>query len=186
MDDKPITPATPAEVPASPAPETPQEDKPIEPVTRVPVEPATPESKEEEEGAEGEGMTPSDKKVVSTIITKQLDPVQKRLEEQSNLIETTNFIAANPDYSKYRESIIKHMNHPAYRNIPVDRIAKMVAGDDLIKIGAQREREAAQKAASTKAGGSSARIQPSGKDWLTASKDDFEAQKAAVLGRQGQ
>ena len=158
-------------------------EKEIEPETRIKEEKIETKKEEKEEDEE---VAPEDEAAITKVVQKQLNPVQKRMEEQANIIETTNFIAAKPEFSKYRDTIIKHMNHPAYKNIPVDRIAKMVAGDDLIKIGAQKEREAQTKAAATKAGGSSVRTTPTGKDWHTATKEEFEAQKASVLGRQGQ
>jgi len=177
---------TPEETPKTeekPVEEKPSEEKPIEPETRIPEE--SPKSDEPKDKSEPE-VDPDDEKTIAKLVTKQLDPVQKRLEQQSNLIEATDFIASNPDFSKYKDAIIKHMNHPAYKNIPVDRIAKMIAGDDLIKIGAAREREAVAKVALTKGGGSSSRMAPGGKNWSTATKEEFEAQRASVLGRQGQ
>jgi len=170
-DDPPATPA---------ASDAPPEDKPIEPAVRMVTEEVTVDPPKDESEPE---VDPTDEKTINKLVSKQLDPVTKRIEQQSNLIEATNFIAANPDYSKYRDSIIKHMNHPAYKNIPVDRIAKMVAGDDLIKIGAAREREAQAKAAATRTGGSTPRLTPTGKDWHTATKEDYNAQRAAVLGQ---
>jgi len=168
------TPATPA------ASDAPPEDKPIEPVVRMVTEEVTEDTPKDESDAE---VDPEDDKVINRLVDKRLNPVTKRIEEQSNMIEVTGFITINPDYAKYKESIIKHMNHPAYKNIPVDRIAKMVAGDDLIKIGAAREREAQAKAAATRTGGTAPRITPTGKDWHTATKEDYNAQRAAVLGQ---
>jgi hypothetical protein len=166
-----------------PVEEKPVEEKPIEPETRVPEEKPTPESKPE---SEEEEIVPEDEATITKVVQKQLTPFQKKVEEQTNIIEANNFIAVKPEFSKYRETIIKHMNHPAYKNIPVDRIAKMVAGDDLMKIGAEREREAQKKVLETKAGGNTTRLTPTGKDWHTATKEEFEAQKASVLGRSGQ
>ena len=177
----------PAETPETPVVEEkevkPVEEKPLEPETRTP-EPTpepTPESKEEPEE-----VAPEDEKAIGRVVAKQLDPVTKRITEQANQIEATNYTTEHPEFSKYREVIIKHMNHSAYKNIPVDRIAKMVAGDDLMKIGAQKERDAQKKALETKAGGNTVRTTPVGKDWHSATKEEFEAQKAAVLGRSGQ
>jgi hypothetical protein len=175
---------TPVEPPVEEKPEVkPEEEKPLEPETRTP-EP-TPEPKPESK-EEPDEVAPEDEAAISKVVARQLNPVQKRMEEQANIIETTNFLAAKPEFAKYRDTIIKHMNHSAYKNIPVDRIAKMVAGDDLMKIGAEKEREAQKKVAETKAGGNTVRTTPTGKDWHTATKEEFEAQKASVLGRQGQ
>ena len=174
----PVTPDPPSTPPSSP-PAVPEVEPVIEPTVRMVTE-EVPEKETKE--TDPEEVDPDDEKTISKLVSKQLDPVTRRIEQQSNLIETSNFISANPEYAKYRETIVKHMNHPAYKNIPVDRIAKMVAGDDLIKIGAAKEREAAAKAAATRTPGSAPRFTPTGKDWHTASKDDYKAQRAAIFG----
>jgi len=182
-------PSKPVEEKSTETPETPsvevkeeKEEKPLEPETRTP-EPSTepkPESKEEPEE-----VVPEDEETITKVVQKQLSPFQKKIEEQTNIIEATNFIASKPEFAKYKDVIIKHMNHSAYKNIPVDRIAKMVAGDDLMKIGAEKEREAQKKVAETKGGGNTARQTQTGKDWHSASKEEYQAQREAVLGHQG-
>lgn len=138
------------------------------------------EKKEEEDEDE---IDPEDNKRISKIVDKQ---VGSKMVEIENKMEVQAFVAAKPEFAKYQGVILKYMNHPDYANIPVHNIAAIVASRDLIKIGAAKEREAQKKVNETKSPGQTVR-KPTGtqKDWHTASKEDFEAQKAKVLGRQG-
>ena len=165
---------------------TEEEEKPevIEPETRGKKEDEEPEGDEEPE----EGV-PDDEKVISKIVDKKLKGVSsitKELQEIKDRQEVDSFINAKPEFGKYRDTILKHVAHPAYKNIPVHFIAAAIASKDMQKLGAQKEREAAKKAKETQGNGGSYR-KPGGVkvDWLTATKEDFEAQREKVLGRAG-
>ncbi len=144
------------------------------------------EEKKEPKSDDDEDIDPEDEKTISKVVSKELedfrgaiDDVQKIRDEQ----EVGVFINNNPDFKPYRAVILKHLAHPAYKNIPVNRIAIMVAGDDLQKIGARKEREAAARANATKDTGATARTSE-GKDtdWAAASKEAFEKKKNEVMG----
>jgi hypothetical protein len=136
-------------------------------------------------GAEGgEGTDPEDNKKIRGVVEGYMSPILKQQQEQQDRIEINAFIGANPDYAKYKGAIESHVKDPAYARIPIDRIAKMVASDDLMKIGARREREAQRKAKETGGNGNSSRNNnPNRKDWSSESKEAFEAKKNEVLGR---
>jgi hypothetical protein len=148
------------------------------------------EVKKKEEGKgdeEEEEILPEDKKVITKVVSEQLSPVQEQLRESQNIIEVDTFIRENadkiPNVGKYRSAMLTYMNHPAYAKIPAKNVFRVVAGDDLIKLGAQREREAAAKASGTQVQSSTARPTNSGeKNWATATKEEFLAKKAEVLG----
>jgi len=165
--------------------EEPPED--VEPETRTPAEKAKAKTKEDEaEGDEDEEINPDDEKTITKVVDKRVDSLARELAATKDQVEVDSFIRANPEYEKYRGSMLKFIGHPAYRNIPVNNIAAIVASKDQQKIGAAKEREADKKAKDTQAGGSNARKQEGGKvDWSTASKEDLEAQKAKVFGREG-
>lgn len=163
-------------------------DPNIEPEKEEVIEDVEPEvrRKAEEKSTpvdEDEEIDPEDQKRISKIVEKQ---VGSKLQEVENKMEVNAFVTSKPEFAKYQSQILKYMTHPAYANIPVHNIAAIVASKDLVKIGAAKEREAQAKVASTKNPGTTIR-KPSGGsvDWKTASKEDFEAQKARVLGRQG-
>lgn len=157
------------------------EVKPVEPTSRQTPEPPKPNTPEKGDTGAAPG---ADDDKVRGVINEYMTPYLKQQQEQQNRIEIDSFLAANPDYSKYKSSIEKHVADPAYARIPVDRIAKMVAADDLMKIGARRERETQRRADSTRNNMNGARnTNANQKDWGSASKEDFEAKRAEVLGR---
>jgi hypothetical protein len=105
------------------------------------------------------------------------------LQEQRDRAEVDEFLSSNKDFTPYRESILKHLKHPAYSNIPVERVAYMIAGKSLIKLGAKSEREAREKAESSHTPGSNNRpSEPSKTDWSKAPKETFEQKRREVLG----
>jgi hypothetical protein len=97
-----------------------------------------------------------------------------------------SYLAANPEFAKYKPAIEKYWNHPTYRGLPIHNVAAIVAGKDMMKIGAAKEREAQKQADSTINPGTSTRPAVGGTvNWQEAPKEEFEAQLAKVLGRQG-
>jgi len=159
--------------------------------TRVPIKKKS--KKKDDEPEDDEETDPEDERTIGKVVKKEVQPIldsqkeqqqhQQRLTDQA---EVDGYLREKPEFSKYRGVLLKYMANPAYSNIPVSRLINIVAGEDLQKIGAKKEREAAKKAAETKSPGSSAR-KPSGKgkNWHTAPKDDFQAKRAEVMQRQG-
>jgi hypothetical protein len=95
-------------------------------------------------------------------------------------------MATIPEVGKYRNAMLTYMKDPAYAKIPAKNIFNIVAGNDLIKLGAQKEREAAAKANGTRIESNSGRPGDNGgakKDWGNASKEEMAAKRAEVFGR---
>lgn len=145
----------------------------IEPETRYKQEEKSKEKEEEE-------FDPEDKDKIEKIVDRK---VGSKLFEMENKMEVSSFVASKPEYGKYKDVILKYMVHPDYKNIPVYNIAAIVASKDLMKLGAQKEREAMQKAKDTQGGGSTVRKEGTVTDWHNATKEDFENQKSKVLGQ---
>ena len=79
--------------------------------------------------------------------------------------------------------MLKYMQNDAYKNIPVKNIAAMVSSGDQQKLGAQKERLAADRAGKTRDPSGSARKPGAGKvDWGTAPKAAFDKKMAEVKG----
>lgn len=158
-------------------------EKKIEPEVRPGEEPVVAPKKDEEE------IDPDDEVKISRLVDKKVAPLQAQLIQRTNEAEADSFLRnpetlkRYPGADKYREAMLKYMNHPAYSRIPANNVFRIVAGDDLIRLGAEREREATVKAKGTQVNSSSARVPSGQKDWGSASKDEFEAKKAEVLGR---
>lgn len=127
---------------------------------------------------------PEDKKRIAKEVSKLVDPVLKETREIKQNAAIATFVQANPDYAPYQNAIKGVMNqHPT---LTAAQAASIAAGSDMMKIGARKERAAAAKARSTQGGGSSSRNNnQGGKDWGSATKEEFEAQRAKVLGRVG-
>lgn len=135
----------------------------------------------------GDEIDPEDEKNIGKIVDKRvgdkLSQVVASNQQIADELEVNRLIVERPEYTKFKAVILKYAAHEAYKNVPIKNIAAMVAADDLIKIGAQREREAQKKAADTRGGGSTTRKVATGIDWSKATPEQVAAQKAQVLGR---
>lgn len=140
---------------------------------------------------EGDDDTPPEDKVrINKMVSAQVDPIRQQLQTQNDTIEVDGFLRSNAEkfpvrggiYS-YRDAMLKYMK--VYTNVPAAGVFAIVAQDELMRMGAVKEREAAAKAGGTRVDASSAR--PAGdkgkKDWGAVSQEDFKAEKARVLGR---
>lgn len=146
-----------------------------------------------EEDEDEDDIDPEDQKRISKLVNRELakhkiPQVTQQVQEAQLITEVDEFIRVQadkiPNIGNYRQAILTYAKHPSYSQVPVSAIFNIVAGKDLMKIGAQRERQAAAKAKETRTDSSSSgRADGNKKDWSTASKEDFAAQKASVLGR---
>ena len=167
---------------------------------KIPPPPAEPEvrrkppaKKDEEPPAPPDVVVdPEDEATIGNVVDRRIQPLKEQLErqtnatqEQVNATEVDDLIREKPEYAPYRSKILTYMRHPDYSNIPAENIVMMpnVAGDDLMKIGAKKEREAAEEARRSKEPGSGGRPLPEGsKDWLKASDEEFQSKLAEVRG----
>jgi hypothetical protein len=165
--------------------EEPVKPEVIEPETRTTAQ--IKEDKKVKTEEDEEEIDPDDEKTIGKVVERRMKPVTEALEQLQKVKdeqEVDSFIRSKPEYGKYRDVMIKYVQHPAYANIPVHNIAAIVAARDLQKLGAEKEREASKKAQDTKGNAQPIHKVPGGKpDWSKASKEDFEAQRARVLGQ---
>lgn len=137
---------------------------------------------EEIKGEEDE-IDPEDEAKINKILEKRYGSDINNLKKQ---VAIDSYFNAHPEYSKYRGAAEKYVNHPTYSKIPIHNIVAIVSSKDQQKIGAAKERAAAKEVSTTKVPGASVRKTTTGStDWKKVSKDEFEAQKAKVLGRMG-
>lgn len=131
----------------------------------------------------GEDIDPEDAKTIGAVVEKQTAAVKQQLQDTQDRLEVDAYIKDNPQFDKYRPVILKHMKHPAYKQIPVKNIAAMVASNDLMKLGAKAEREAQAKADSSKTKGTTVRKPAGGQmDWDKAPAEAVEDQIRKVKG----
>lgn len=141
--------------------------------------------KKEEKIEYGDEVDPEEAKTIGSIVEKQTASVKKALQEAQDRIEVDTFIQDKPEFAKYKGAILKYLQHPVYSQIPVKNIATMVAANDLIKLGAEMERQAQTKAATTQTTGTQVRTaQAIGSNWTKMNKNDFEAHKRKIMGHQ--
>ena len=146
----------------------------------------------DDEDDEDDGTDPEDKKVISRMVEKGLKPFKDQLQEQNQTTrniqdqtEVDSFITNRPEAKPYRNKMLTYMKAEHYNALPAHAIFKIVAGDDLEKIGAEREREAREQAEATRTGGSSVRPTGSGgKDWSKASPEEIANKKAEIFNQQ--
>lgn len=139
----------------------------------------------------GEEIDPEDAATIGKVVAEAIKPLQEQIGRQTEGLqantdakEVDGLIREKPEFEPYRGQILAYMKHPSYSNVTALNIAKIVAGDDLMKLGAQKEREAAGEVAKTKgAGGTARRSEGGGKDWSKVSKEEFEAKRTEVMGR---
>lgn len=160
-------------------------DLPIEPEVRV-KPPETPKPQDKPPDQNQDVLDLDDRKTIGEEVEKIVAPLKTSVQDSKDTTEVDAFIRENPDYAKYRTQMLTYIKHSTYSDVPAGNIAAIVAAKDQQAIGAQRERDAASKVDKTKGGGDSARpTSGKEKDWGTASKEDFQAKQAEVLGRTG-
>jgi len=92
-----------------------------------------------------------------------------------------NFFEDNPEFAPYAAKARRFMQHPSRRQLPIDTIFMEVVGrDGLMKMGAQRLKEANDKAKNGQTGGGSIGGEGGVKSWRNATHDELEAEKERV------
>jgi len=131
-----------------------------------------------EDDLEDEENKPVTRREVEELVS------QKDKEVKSELM-LNEFLSENPDYRKYEKVIRKHLNDPAYSNIPIGFIASGIVGqniDDEANERADLKRKADEEAEKTKSIGSSKRSSPGKKKSVwDMSKEEFEEEQQRVL-----
>jgi len=114
-----------------------------------------------DEGDEGDSdeddaddLSPEDRKAIDKRIGQAIKPFVEKAIESEVEGEIAKFLNANPDFKPFEAKARRFALHPSRQNIPIKSIFYEVAGDKLLKIGADRVRKADKDARKTKTGGS--------------------------------
>lgn len=125
-------------------------------------------------------VEPEYESAISKVVAKNFAPlIDKSIEADDNK-EIGEFLTQNPDFKQYESKVRRYMSHPSRRQLPIKSIFYEVAGDNLMKIGADRERAAALKAKETQTGGGSNRGGNEAKSDFDLSKEEFEAKQERI------
>lgn len=134
----------------------------------------------DEEGEEDEEIADDDAKIIDKRVQAHLKPFIEKQMQDEDKAEIAKFVKDNPDFAPYAAKAEKFAQHASRKNIPIKAIFYEVAGDDLMKIGAKRAKEADKEAAKTKAGGGNAKGGESEKGVWEMSDEEFAARQQSV------
>lgn len=139
---------------------------------------------EQEEGDEGtdaeDDIDADDAKVIDKRIQAHLQPLMQKQMEDEDAKEIGDFVKDNPDFAPYADKVKKFAQHPSRKNMPIKALFYEVAGDDLLRIGADRARKATAEARKSQAGGGSGKTVEATKTVKDMSDEEFRAQQEAV------
>jgi hypothetical protein len=137
-----------------------------------------------DKGNDGEddedGISPEDEEVITKVVSKRFAPVIEKTLQAEDEQEVQDFLKTNPDFKPFEARARRFMQHPSRRNLPIKSIFYEVAGDKLIKIGAERQKQADQKAKEGQTGGGSNRDGDTTKSVKELSQDDFAKKQEEV------
>lgn len=122
---------------------------------------------------------------INELVSERLKPIYEEKAQAEDEKEISDFITENPEFEKYAGKVREFAKHPSRAQIPIKSLFYEVAGDNLMKIGAQRAQKAEDEASRGNAGGGSTRnnSESGGIDYLDMSSEDFEKKKLEVRQR---
>lgn len=136
---------------------------------------------------EEENIDSADEELISKVIQRKLSPVIEPLLDKAinaeDDSEINSFIKDNPDFEQYKDKVRKYIIHPSRRHLPVEAIFFEVAGKDLLKLGADRQRKADEEANNNSTGGDTSRNMGSRGVW-EMTPEEFEAEKEKIRRQQ--
>lgn len=130
-------------------------------------------------------VAPEDAEIIDKRIAKALKPLAEKQMQEADKAEIDAFVAENPDFKPYADKVAKWAKHPSRQGIPIKSLFFEVAGDDLMKIGADRRKKADDEARKTGAGGGTNRSGGGAtKGAWEMSPEEFAAEQAKVRDKQ--
>jgi hypothetical protein len=139
---------------------------------------------EEEEDDEKSVQKQLVRELLQEEVLPTLTPVLEKHVQAEDDAEIQAFLADNPDFKPYEAQAKRFMAHPSRRSLPIKSIFYEVAGDDLMRIGAERAKNAEEEAKETQAGGGSARGDETKSDVWSLTPEEF-AKKREEIRRRG-
>jgi hypothetical protein len=134
----------------------------------------------DKEDEDEDNLDPNDAQIIQKHVAKALSPfLAKQMQDEDNQ-EIGDFVKQNPDFAPYQTKVQKFAQHPSRRDMPIKAIFYEVAGDDLLKIGAERAKRAGIESKKSRAGGGGSSGGGSEKGVWDLSPEEFEAQKESV------
>lgn len=94
-----------------------------------------------------------DAEIIDKRISKFMSPLLQKQMQDEDEKEISDFVQKNPDFAKYADKVRKFSQHPTRKDVPITSLFYEVAGEDLMKIGAERGKKADEKAKDSGSGG---------------------------------
>ncbi len=118
------------------------------------------EEDSDDEDDQGDDADDLSEEKIEKVISKRIAPleeatrisVEKSLEAEDKA-EAKEYVRLHPEFAPYQAKAEKFMKHPSRRQLPIESIFYEVAGKDLMKIGAARQKQADDDAKRSNAGG---------------------------------
>jgi hypothetical protein len=127
-----------------------------------------------------DGLSPEDAAAFDKRIAKHMAPFKQQAAEQEVDGSIATFVKDNPDFAPFAAKAKRFAMHPSRESVPIKAIFYEVAGDKLMRIGAQRAKAADIKAKKTQTGGGTATTEKGEKSYHDMSQDDFAKELEAV------
>jgi hypothetical protein len=142
------------------------------------------EGNDDDETGDDDEIAPEDEAMISKVVSKKFAPIIDKSLADDDEREIQEFLKENTDFKPFEAKVRRFMKHPSRRSLPIKSIFYEVAGDKLLKMGAERAKTADEQARQSQTGGGSNRSE-GGKDvtW-SLSKEEFEAKQEQI--RRGQ
>jgi hypothetical protein len=125
-------------------------------------------------------VNPEDEAMINKVVAKNFAPIIDKTIAADDEKEIGSFLAENPDFKPYETKVRRFMQHPSRRQLPIESIFYEVAGPALIKLGADRQKLADEKAKNTQTGGGSNRGGEGGKTIADLTEAEFAARQEKV------
>ena len=113
----------------------------------------------DDEDADDTILDPDDEARISRVVDKKLEPLLETEQQRADKAEEDAFFSdpKNKWAEKDRAKIVRWWQHESRRHLPIRTVALEVAGDRLMKVGAEEERKASDEARRSRNGGHSGR-----------------------------
>lgn len=139
---------------------------------------------DDENGDEGDDeIAPEDEEIINKVVDKKLQPLIDQATTAADAQEAKDFFAVSPEFKPFEAKILKWWSHPTRRHLPISTVALEAVGyKKLIQLGAQRGKDADDKAKKLNSGGGNAPKGTGGKKSVADMTDaEFMAERERVL-----
>lgn len=145
-------------------------------------------AKDEDEDEDDEDLPEEDKKMIDKHINKRISSFEEKQRQSEELLhkqqvqsELSDILSKNPEYKPYEARIRKWVEHPnragfIKSGLPVASVVSEAIAPYMMKIGAERERIAREKADKSKDGGNQQKPKsPDAPDYSSMSNEEISS-----------